>query len=169
MGKIEPFAIPLLLDNQCLINLHAPIEEARCALHLHLSDCLRCTVVHHRIEERRSRWVKPSNLMREAIIKGTLCLMTLTRRQDTLCNKVWIRVDIAHIVRVGVELLDDGRHHIYLHRITTTRQLHKGGVDRIINLTSLDYIARKEVELRFSEVIDKGDMRKAVFAMLGIN
>ena len=66
-----------LLDNDSLVDLYAPIKQVGSTLQLEISNLgvVRRSVANNRIEEVRRRVICTLNLVRQAIVEGTLCLM----------------------------------------------------------------------------------------------
>ena len=143
-----------LVEKDNLVDLDNPVEEVRGTLTLHLLNLriLSC-VSKHSIKEgcrRGEGIVYPTS---KTLVEGTLSLSVEVGRKHTLGNKLLIRIQLAHIVCIGLKLAHDSLHNIYLDRIATTRQLNKGCVDRIVYLDSLGHIVGKDIELHLLEII----------------
>ena len=66
-----------LLDNDSLVDLYAPIKQVGSTLPLKVGNLGigRRSIANNSIEEVRRRAICTLDLMRQAIVEGTLCLM----------------------------------------------------------------------------------------------
>ena len=149
------------LDNVDL--RYDPVEEVVGALCLQLTQLREVgRIGQYGVEELVHRRVGGIHLAGQTGVESLLLVAVQTGRENPLLDEVVVGEDVAHVVGVGVELLDDRRNDDHVHRIVYARHLDEGGVDRIGVFERSGHLVREEDEFRVGQIVQIDHLAVAV-------
>ena len=108
----------------------------------------------HSIDKACHIGVSLVDLAGKAAVEHILLDSVEARWKHIVLHQRIIREEVAHISHIGIELVDNCRNDIDLHRIVYCGHLYKCGIDRKILLDSCGNLVGKEHILRLCQVLE---------------
>ena len=139
-----------------------PLEEIVGALALQLADLRQVgRVGQDGVDELVERPVGGVYLAGQAVVEGPLLPVVEPRGQDALHDQRVVGEDVAHVVGVGVELLDDRRHDDHVDRVIDPLHLDELRVDGVFRFEVPGHAVGEDHEFGVGQVIEVGHLTVA--------